>query len=64
MSVRCIYKYELADRIGIGKSTLRRWLNQLYYQELASLGYQKTQKVLNAKQLNFLAEKLDFDPNS
>lgn len=64
MPVKCIYKYELADKIGISKSTLRRWLNHLYYDELVSLGYKRRQKVLTAKQLNFLAAKLDFDPNS
>ncbi|HQN16667.1 MAG TPA: helix-turn-helix domain-containing protein [Bacteroidales bacterium] len=55
-----MYKYEIADKIGISMSTLSRWINGRYFTELASLGYKKSQKYLTPKQIIFLSEKLDF----
>jgi len=64
MSSKCLYKYEVAIRIGISHTTLSRWLNVRYYNDLVKLGYYKKQKILTFKQLRYLSEKLDFDPNS
>jgi hypothetical protein len=61
MPAKCLCKYQVAARIGISKTTLSRWLNHRYYNELVILGYHKHQKILTAKQLKFLIEKLDFD---
>lgn len=55
-----MYKYEVADKIGISMSTFSRWINGRYFHDLVSLGYKKTQKYLTAKQIVFLSEKLDF----
>lgn len=55
------YKYEIAEKIGVSSSTLRKWLNVKYYVELQKLGYEKRQKYLTIKQINYLREILCFD---
>lgn len=55
------YKYEIAEKIGVSKTTLRKWLNVRYYEELKKLGYQKSQKYLTIKQINYLQEILCFE---
>lgn len=55
------YKYEIAEKIGVSNSTLRKWLNVKYYVELQKLGYEKRQKYLTIKQINYLREILCFD---
>jgi transposase len=55
------YKYEIAEKIGVSKTTLRNWLNIKYFSELQKLGYEKRQKYLTTKQINYLREILCFD---
>lgn len=55
------YKYEIAEKIGVSCSTLRKWLNIKYYVELQKLGYEKRQKYLTIKQINYLREILCFE---
>ena len=51
-------KNEYARLIGIPVSTLRNYMNNLYFTELVILGYYTTQKYLTPKQINFLNSKL------
>jgi transcriptional regulator with XRE-family HTH domain len=57
----CLYKYQLADRLGVSTRTLSRWLNSMYYEQLKKLGYHKNQKYLLPDQVRFLQGKLDFE---
>ena len=57
---KCMYKYEVAELLSIKPCTLRRWLNIKYYDELVELGYNKNQKYLTPKQLNYLDRKLEI----
>ncbi len=61
MSRKVFYKYEVALKIGISRSTLSIWINEKYFVELEKLGYAKCQKYLTMEQINFLKEKLCFD---
>ena len=61
MKNNCIYKYQLAEKIGIHSRTLTTWLNVRYFAELEKLGYRKTQKYLMPCQLAFLSQKLGLE---
>ena len=54
------YKYEVADLIGVSKSTVKRWLNKRYFKELEKIGYERYQKYVTGEQLEFLKKKLSF----
>ena len=53
-----ITKKQLCEKLGITSNTLRKWLNYRYWNELETLGYQKTQKILCGNVLNYICEKL------
>ena len=57
---RCMYKYEVAQLLNIQPGTLSRWLNVLYLKDLQEIGYNKNQKYLTPKQLNYLKDKIDL----
>jgi hypothetical protein len=58
---KALYKYQVAGILQISNSTLSRWLNCRYFDQLASCtGYEKSQKLLNPKQLNYLSSLLDL----
>ncbi|MBN2664577.1 MAG: hypothetical protein JXR68_13085 [Bacteroidales bacterium] len=44
-------KWRLAKLMGVSDTTLRNMLNKNYFDELKKIGYVKTQKYLNQKQL-------------
>jgi hypothetical protein len=54
----CIGKCEYAQRLGISRSTLSRWLNHRYLAQLQPLGYTPTQRVLTPAQVCKLNELL------
>ncbi|MDD3011316.1 MAG: hypothetical protein PHU97_08370 [Bacteroidales bacterium] len=60
---QCLYKNEVADLLGISRSTLAHWLNEKYLDDLVKIGYRKKQKYLTPKQLTFLQEKVDLTAN-
>jgi transposase len=62
MFAATLNKNEVAAILQISSNTLRIWLNSRYYDELKILGYRKTQKKLNPKQINYLIQKIDFQP--
>jgi predicted transcriptional regulator len=51
-------KYQVAELLGISRTTLDYYLNKRYFVELQKIGYRKRQKHLNPKQLNYLADKI------
>lgn len=53
-------KSQVAALLQISPATLRRWLNQKYYAEMQSHGYERQQRILTPAQLNYLAAKLDL----
>lgn len=55
---RCITKSELAGLCGISCSTLQRWMNRRYFDELKKLGYDKKQRILLPVLVKFLFERL------
>lgn len=61
---KCLTKYKVAELFEVSPSTLADWLNNLYFDELEKIGYRKNSKILNPKILNYLAEKLDLQPES
>ena len=62
---RCKYpplrKGELAELLNISASTLARWLNSKYYEELEKLGYQKKNITLEPELVKYLCEKLSIE---
>lgn len=58
---KAAFKYEIAERIGISPATLKKWLNERYYEELKALGYQKNDHLLSPKIIIYLKEKLCFE---
>jgi len=55
---RCLTKCELAILCGVSSTTLHRWMNVRYYEELKKLGYRKNQIILLPPQVKFLIERL------
>jgi hypothetical protein len=62
MTVICLTKTQLAGLCGVTTKTISVWLNVRYFPELEKLGYQKTQKVLLPRQVEFICGKLDVQP--
>lgn len=61
MAEKVMYKYEIAERIGISRGRFSYWLNVLYFDELVKIGYDKNQKYLTPSQIDYLKTKLCFD---
>jgi hypothetical protein len=55
---RLLSKKELRIKSGLSDATFRRYLNVRYLDELAVLGYRKTQKILTPEQYHFLIDRL------
>jgi len=54
----------LAEILGISRSKLQDLLNNQYFEGLKKLGYQKKQRILSIKQINFIKEMYgDWDEN-
>ncbi|MDD5358591.1 MAG: hypothetical protein PHX80_05550 [Candidatus Nanoarchaeia archaeon] len=54
-------KKELGQILRVSHTTIDRWLNHRYFNDLKALGYVKNQKVLMPKQVEYLIGKLDID---
>lgn len=55
---KSLLKYQVAELLGISASTLSHYLNNKYYDELARLGYEKNQKILTPRILNYLSDRI------
>lgn len=44
-----ITKAELCEMCGFSSSTLRRYMNQMYFEDLKKVGYKTTQQILTPK---------------
>jgi len=55
-------KKEFSEKLKISDTTRRKYLNQIYYEDLKELGYFKNQKILFPIQLEFLYSKLCYIP--
>lgn len=55
---KSLLKYQVAELLGISASTLSYYLNNKYYDELARLGYEKNQKILTPRILNYLSDRI------
>ncbi len=55
-------KSELAQRYGIHKETLRKWIvgNRELMKELKKIGYNKNRNLLSPKELQLIKEYLGF----
>ncbi|MDP3914376.1 MAG: hypothetical protein Q8R96_11655 [Bacteroidota bacterium] len=51
-------KSEYSRRVGIPVSTMRNYMNKLYYAELKEMDYNRCQNYLTPKQVDFLNRKL------
>lgn len=62
---KAMSKKDYSKMIGISARTLRRYLNELYFEELKEMNYYPEQKILTPKQIGFLNKRLVFvyDPN-
>jgi hypothetical protein len=56
--MRLVSKKELRIQSGLSATAFRYYLNVRYRDELAALGYRKTQKILSPAQYRFLRDKL------
>jgi hypothetical protein len=54
-------KKELCILCRVTSATLGNWLNIRFYDDLQKLGYQKNQKVLLPKQIEFIVGKLNIE---
>lgn len=57
-----ILKSEYSRRVGIPLSTMRRYMNKLYFTELQEMDYTRSQNYLTPKQIDFLNRKLVITP--
>jgi len=51
-------KQQLAERLGISARTRAKLMNELFYEELKKLGYQKYSVILNTKVVNYMLNEL------
>lgn len=56
--IKGMLKNEYAEQIGIPESTLRRYINEDFIEEMLKLSYSPRQKHLTPKQIKFLNKKL------
>lgn len=54
--MKSIKKSELAQLMGISTSTLKNYLNKLWYNKLKEIGYIKRQRILTSLQFNLIKE--------
>jgi hypothetical protein len=54
-------KKTFAAFVGISSSTLRRRMNQLWYNELIKKGYRKTDRIITQRILKTLCQKMGID---
>jgi hypothetical protein len=60
--IKSILKSEYAKKLNVSIGTLSKYLNDIFFEELKKLSYQKYQRILTPKQIKFLNEKLcNFD---
>ncbi|HCU60215.1 MAG TPA: hypothetical protein DGC94_03840 [Prolixibacteraceae bacterium] len=57
---KAMLKNEYARKIGVSGRTLRRYLNERYFEELKEMNYFPEQKFLTPRQIGFLNKKLVF----
>ena len=57
-------KADICKEIGISQSTLQMYMNKKWFNELSKIGYVKTQKILTAKQVEFVYDKLCYIPEN
>ncbi len=60
---RTLTKKQVARLLAVSPGTLRSWLNIKYYDQIYQFGYRKTNRILTPKVLNYLAEKIDLQPD-
>jgi hypothetical protein len=61
MKAYSLTKKQLAQILKVSSGTICNWLNVRYYDKLKELGYEKSQRVLLPKQVEFLFGTLDID---
>lgn len=59
--MKSISKSELADSMQISMSTLRYYLNNLWYSDLKKENYQKRQRLLSPRQIAVIKSRWDCD---
>lgn len=60
MTQATLTKKNVRIMLNISASTLNRWLNIRYFEELQQIGYQKNDRILNPKIVNYLRSKIDL----
>jgi hypothetical protein len=55
---RLVSKKELRIRSGLSETAFRHYLNVRYIDDLAAMGYRKSQKILSPAQYRFLTDRL------
>jgi predicted transcriptional regulator len=58
LNIMAMLKSEYSRRSGIPFSTLRYYMNKLYFEELAAMDYKRNQNYLTPKQIDYLDRKL------
>jgi hypothetical protein len=56
--MKLVSKKELRIKSGLSATAFRYYLNVRYIDELAAMGYRKTQKIFSPAQYRFLVDKL------
>lgn len=56
--MKLVSKKELRIKSGLSEAAFRQYLNVRYLDELAAMGYRKTQKILSPAQYHFLIHQL------
>ena len=59
-----ISKSQLAMLMNVSNSTVRTYLNKIWYEELKNLGYDKDEKILSPRQIEYIESQWGkFDLN-
>lgn len=59
-----IGKAQLAEKMGVSSSHLKKLLNQKYFERLKAKGYQKNSRLLSPGSANFILDNEWFDLES